>query len=236
MRLGFPDEAVVTVRPGFARCRFEPLLTRSEARIRVGLPESAKIVAYVGNIHVSKGMEQLLSLAMMAPEVSFVIVGGSSGDVAALEAERDRIGARNVSLVGHRRPWEVPHYLFAADVLFAPFLHANVRMGFLAERFGPRVLPGTPLKLYSYLAAGRPIVAADQPMNRELLRPGSNALLFPPESMDVAVAAVRRLLSDAPLSERLGASGRELSRTFTWQARARRMLGFFEQRLAGRKG
>jgi glycosyltransferase involved in cell wall biosynthesis len=232
MALGFPEEAVVTARPGAAPYRFEPVGSREEARKRLGLPLDEKIVVYAGNIHVSKGMEQLLALAGMVPEVTFLVVGGSPEDVAALEAERDRQGGRNIGFAGHRRPSEVPLYLAAADVLFAPFLQSNVHKGFLAEKLAPHVLPGTPLKLYSYLAAGRPIVAADQPTNRELLRPGTNALLFPPDSLDVAASAVRRLLSDTALAERLAENGRELARTFTWQVRAKTMLEFFERRLS----
>ena len=232
MALGFPEEAVVTARPGAAPYRFEPIGSRAEARKRLGLPIDSKIVAYAGNIHVSKGMEQLLALATMVPEVTFLVVGGSAEDVARLEVECARLGARNVTFAGHRRPSDVPLCLAAADVLFAPFLQSNVHKGFLAEKVAARVLPGTPLKLYGYLAAGRPIVAADQPTNRELLRPGSNALLFPPECLDVAAAAVRRLLSDTLLAERLADSGRELARTLTWQVRAKTMLEFFERRLA----
>lgn len=233
--LGFPEDAVVVARPGFAFERFVPALTRAEARARTGLPRDAPIVAYTGNIHVSKGMEQLLLLAKMMPDVTFVVVGGAPAEVAALDEERRRLGAMNVDLLGHRQPAEVAPFLFAADVLFAPFLESNVRAGWLAEKFASKVLPGTPLKLYGYLAAGRPVVGADQPNNRELLLHEQNALLFPQGGLDVARDAIRRLLGDPSLAERLGRSGRELVSAFTWEGRARTMLAFFERRLAARK-
>lgn len=235
LMLGFPEDAVVVARPGFAFERFEPPLTRVEARARAGLPAKGPIVAYAGNIHVSKGMEQLLGLACMMPDVRFVVIGGSPPEVAALDQQRRKLGARNVELLGHRQPSEIPPYLFAADVLFAPFLESNLRTGWLAEKLATRVLPGTPLKLYGYLAAGRPVVGADQPNNRELLLHEQDALLFPRGRLDIARDAIRRLLADPALSERLGRNGRELVSAFTWEGRAKIMLAFFERRLRTRR-
>lgn len=231
VELGFPEDAVVVARPGFAFERFEPALTKADARARTGLPGKEPIVAYVGNIHVSKGMEQLLELARMMPEVRFVVIGGAPPEVAALDQERRRLGATNVQLLGHRQPSEVSPYLFAADVLFAPFLESNVRPGWLAEKLATRVLPGTPLKLYGYLAAGRPVVGADQPNNRELLVHEQNALLFPRGGLSVACDSIRRLLAEPALAESLGRTGRELVSAFTWEGRAKTMLAFFERRL-----
>ena len=232
--LGFPAEAVVTARPGFAMDRFEPALSRAEARGRLGLPPGAQIVAYAGNIHPSKGVEQLLDLAHRLPGVLFVVVGGSVAEVRSLTAERDRRGLGNVTPVGQRLPAQVAPYLFAADVLFSPFLKSNIPTAWLARTFTRPPLPGTPLKLYSYLASGRPIVAADQPISGELLRDEENALLFPRGRMDLAAHAVSRLLEDAALAGRLGRSGRAFVGTFTWEERARVMLSFFERRLAAR--
>jgi glycosyltransferase involved in cell wall biosynthesis len=230
--LGFPEEAVVTARPGFAMDRFEPALSRAEARRLVGLPPEGAVVAYAGNIHASKGVEQLLDVARRLPAVTCVVVGGTAADVQALAAERDRRGLGNVTLAGHCPPSRVAPYLFAADVLFAPFLAETFHAGRLARTFGARMLPGTPLKLYSYLAAGRPIVAGDYPQNRELLREEENALFFPGGRPDLAAGAVSRLLADPALAGRLGRRGRDDVRKFTWDERARVMLAFFERRLS----
>jgi glycosyltransferase involved in cell wall biosynthesis len=233
--LGFPEEAVVVARPGFSLARFEPVLSKAQARARLSLPANTPIVGYVGNIHASKGMAQLVDLALRLPDVTFLVVGGSPDEVAAVDLERKQKGAHNVSLAGHKRPADVAPYLFACDALFAPYLDFNVRSGFLAERLKGNVLPGTPLKLYAYLAAGRPIIAADQATNRELLSHEENALLFAPGALDRAASDVRRLLADESLAERLSTNGKRFVQSLSWEGRAKVMLSFFERRIRARR-
>ena len=60
-----------------------------------------------------------------------------------------------------------------------------------------------PLKLFAYLAAGRPILAPDAPDTAELLRDGDNALLVPPGRPELAAAALDRILGEPGLAERL---------------------------------
>ena len=84
----------------------------------------------------------------------------------------------------------------------------------------------SPLKMFEYLAAGVPIVAADLPVFREILVHGKNALLFPPGDATALAAAVRRLAEDPGLSRRLGERARRDAEGFTYARRARRILDF----------
>ncbi|MBY0336528.1 MAG: glycosyltransferase family 4 protein, partial [Acetobacteraceae bacterium] len=63
----------------------------------------------------------------------------------------------------------------------------------------------SPLKVFEYMAAGRPIVAPDQPNIREVLADGRTALLFGPGGLWEAVG---RLAADHALRARLGAAAR----------------------------
>ena len=97
----------------------------------------------------------------------------------------------------------------------------------------PKVVPyASPLKIFDYMAAGRPIVAPDQPNIREILTDGVDALLFDPARPEALWAAVRRLVDDAGLRERLGRAGRaELERRdYTWAGNARRIAALYQQR------
>ena len=95
---------------------------------------------------------------------------------------------------------EMPALLAQADVCVAPLAYndRNVTQGCC------------PLKLIEYMACGRPVVASNLPVVRELARDDVDALLFAPDDPADLARCVLALLSDAPLAQRLGcaAAGR----------------------------
>jgi len=84
----------------------------------------------------------------------------------------------------------------------------------------------SPLKLYEYMAAGLPIVASDLPALREVLRDEDNALLVPPNDPVRLADAIRRLLDEPGLAERLRLKGHADVQGRTWAARAASVLSF----------
>ncbi len=92
-----------------------------------------------------------------------------------------------------------------------------------------------PNKAFQALACGTPLVTADTPAARELLRDDESALLVPPGDPHALAAALRRLAADPELAERIGAGGHA-----AYQAHAsedvlgRRWRGLLEGLLAGR--
>jgi glycosyltransferase involved in cell wall biosynthesis len=96
----------------------------------------------------------------------------------------------------------------------------------------PAAVPyASPLKVFEYMAAGRAIVAPDQPNLREVLDHGRTALLFDPARPGALWEAVLSLASDAELRARLGAAAREevLRRNLTWSGNARRVAALAEE-------
>lgn len=214
-RAGVPEEKILVAHNGY-----DPPGERTEqsaARARLGLPLDRPIAVYAGRIDPTKGLETLLALADRRPQVLFVLVG-SEGDGAIEQAAASRPNVRI-------EPWATPAALqpclFAADVLLLPPSRAPL------ERFRNCVLP---LKLFSYLAAGRPILAPEAPDTAELLTHGETAWLVPPDRPDTAAEALDRLLGDAALTAKLSGGALRLSEGLTWDSRARRIAGFLEAR------
>jgi glycosyltransferase involved in cell wall biosynthesis len=77
-----------------------------------------------------------------------------------------------------------------------------------------------PLKLLEYMAAGRAIVAPDQPNLREILQHDRTALLF-----EAGDAALRRRLGDAVRLD-------IIQRDMTWPGQARRVVALAEAAMA----
>jgi len=83
----------------------------------------------------------------------------------------------------------------------------------------------SPLKMFEYMAAGKPIIASDLPVLREVLAHEHNALLVPPQNLEAWLAAVRRLQDDEQLRQELGrTASREQASLYSWDARARTVL------------
>jgi glycosyltransferase involved in cell wall biosynthesis len=92
----------------------------------------------------------------------------------------------------------------------------------------------SPLKLFEYMASGRPMVASDLPALREVLRPDANAVLVEAGDAGALAAGLARVLADAALAARLAAQAREDVRAWTWDRRAERIEALLES-MTGRR-
>lgn len=145
---GIGDERVHVVGNGVNTDVFRPR-PHAEARNRLGLPDSATIVGFVGNLHRWQGTEFLIEAAPLIPIAEIHVVG--DGDTRApLERAAERLGVRNRVRFHGQVPYrDVPDYIAACDVLVAPLVPKPTGDSGYA-----------PLKLYEYLASGRPVVAS----------------------------------------------------------------------------
>ncbi len=136
----------------------------------------AKIVLYTGTLEPYQGMPLLLDcLAHLPIDFRLVLVGGTPAQVAELRRGLEARGlAERVALLGQKPAAEIPNYLQAADVLVSP------------RTLGTNI----PLKIYSYLASGVPLVATDLPTHTQTITPDI-AFLAKPEPAALAAAIVR---------------------------------------------
>ena len=86
-----------------------------------------------------------------------------------------------------------------------------------------------PLKVFLYLASGRPIIAGDTPDVSEILKHGKNAFLCRPDELESLVDGLRALASDPVLCATLAAAALDNSRELTWEARGRRIADKIEK-------
>lgn len=219
-RAGFPAEKLLVAHNG-ANPPGGGVPEKHAARAALGLPAGRAIAVYAGRVNARKGLDQILALADLRPDVVFLLVG-SEGEGPI---EREARNRANVRIAPWQEPASLPPWLAAADLLLIPASRAPL------ERFRNCVLP---LKLFSYLAAGRPILAPRAPDTAELLRDGDNALLVPPDDPLAAAAALDRILHEPDLADRLGRSARDSARGLTWDRRAEKIEAFLETRLSAR--
>lgn len=149
-----------------------------------------------------------------------MIVGGrTDAEITEWQNRARAAGNDKVHFVGYQSPAQVPMYLAAADILVMPYEEA------IMTPSGENTAAwASPLKMFEYMAAARPIVATDLPIVRGVLRAEHNALLVPQGDANALRAALQRLFASPELGQRLAANARADVEKHSWEARARHIL------------
>ena len=178
-------------------------------------------VGYTGSLHEGKGMEVMALLAKEAQDFDFHVIGGSSQQVKSWQG---RNLSSNLFMHGHVVHGELGSYLSAFDILIAPYrAKAKTKAGRDISRWM------SPMKIFEYMAAGKPILASDLPVIREVLKDGENALLVLPDNVKGWLAALERL-KDENLRKSLAAQAyKDLTGKYSWQRRAHAVLKFVDK-------
>ena len=173
------------------------------------------LVVYAGHLYAWKGVDVLLEALVEVPEADGLIVGGHAQepDLARVRALADKLGiASRVRFTGLVDPPDVRALLSQASVLVLPNPPSAISTRFTS-----------PLKLFEYMAARRPIVATDLPAMREVLTPDVHAIFVVPGSAPALSAGIRRVLSDPELAVRLSETAVTAVLDYTWDRRAERL-------------
>ena len=175
-------------------------------------------VGYIGHLYPGKGFEIIPPLAARVPEADFHVVGGDEATVDTLRS--DRTLPRNIRLHGFVHPKQAEQLCLAFDVVLAPYqLEVRIAGG------GETAAWMSPLKVFGYMAAARAILCSDLPVLREVIEDGRNGILVRHDDPEYWAAALRRLLEDRALRDRLGANAyADFLARHTWRQRAHSVL------------
>lgn len=175
-------------------------------------------IGYVGQLYPGKGFEIVRALAALMPQADFHVVGGEQETVDRLRADRSL--PNNIRLHGFKPPAEAERLTLAFDVVLAPYqTEVQIAGG------GETAAWMSPLKVFGYMAAGKPILCSDLPVLREVIEDGRNGLLLPPEDARRWADALTTLLGNRDLMERLGATAHaDFLARHTWKQRAAKVI------------
>lgn len=175
-------------------------------------------VGYVGQLFAGKGMEVVAELCKAAPFADFHVVGGLEHDIARW---REALaGQQNITFHGFVPHVRTAEFIAAFDVVLLP----NQNRITWHKAGGDIGRWTSPLKMFEYMAAGKPIISSDVAVLREVLEDGRNALLCPPEDTSAWVAALHRL-DDPSLRDQLGQQAlADFEHHYSWRRRANRIL------------
>lgn len=202
---------------------FKPM-DQEIVKAELGLVQQYKYVCFVGNLAPWQGVEYLIEAASLviekAPETRFLIVG----DGMMYESLQNLV--KEYHLENHfyftgRIPYDVvPKYINASDICISP--KKIIKSGY------------SPLKLYEYMACGKPVIATRtdgfeilEVHNAGLLTDSSNPL-------DISRAIIKLILDDE-MRENMGNNGMKIvNEQYSWSNTTRSIIYICENVLKER--
>lgn len=193
---------------------FDIKMIKEEARLKLSLPIHKKIAVYTGHLYGWKGVDTLAAAAKLLSEHFLIVfVGGTSADVEKFKATHGTTS--NIIITGFKSHDEIPFWQKSADVLILP----NTAKEKISAYYT------SPMKLYEYMASGRPIIASDIPSIREIVDERS-AILVAPDNAQALAQAIENITRTEQIGEDLAKQAYAKVQGHTWDKRARRILDF----------
>jgi len=205
---GVPPSRIVVTANGVDQDRFSADASNAPVA-RPFANHDGPVLGFVGYIREWHGLPHIVDL-MAADETlrnaRLLVVGDGPGR-SALERRAAALGiSERLQVTGIVERDELAPYIRAFDIALQP-----------------EVTPyASPLKLFEYMALGRAIVAPNAENIREILTDSHDCLLFESDDTHSLAAAVRRLVGDRELRQRLGAAAVAtiVARDLTWRHNA----------------
>jgi len=197
---GLPRDKMLAFPDGVNPNIFFPENSGSEKRREYGLG-SSPLIAYVGTLDRLRRLDFLIrTFRRVKSEIinAKLLMVGDGNDRSSLEKlEADLELCEDIVFTGKVKYSEVPSFLAASDVTVSPIPPSNLYK------------VSSPLKVFEYMGAGRPVVANwEVPEQEEVIRESGGGLCVPYDEESFA-SAIIELLKDSDKRQRMGMNGRK---------------------------
>ncbi len=182
---------------------------RLESCKATGLDPTKRYIVFSGRFQKWQGLETLIESAVevtkVYPDVRFLLIGdGPMRETAELQITEFGLTSKFV-LKGWQTPEKLSLYLAASDICVAPYSPlAALNPAELKHGSSSVLMKCSPLKIFTYMAMGKPVVASGFRDGGHRLKEWNTGISFEPGNSDQLSQALLTLLNDQSLSEKLG--------------------------------
>jgi glycosyltransferase involved in cell wall biosynthesis len=213
--LGVPRNKLMALPSGIQKTRYEKLksdgLNKEAARRELDIPQQEKIILYTGKISQLKGYDILMKVARENPEYQFYLLGNWAND--KLKHDFQKHNPKNLHYQGQKPASELPVWFSAADVLLLPTITTDRSSQWTS-----------PLKLFEYMASGKPIVSSDLPNVRDILKDYPKSKLVQNDDPALYYEAIHSFFEQDNLDPIPGNQLSEIMEQYTWESRVGQIL------------
>lgn len=183
--------------------------SKEDIRDKLSLPKDKKIVLYAGRLDGWKGVETFFEASLKFNyETLAVVVGGDTNQIKIFSNKYPHI-----LFVGYKDYKFLPMYQKAADVLVIP----NTAKDQISKLYT------SPLKVFTYMTSGVPIVASDLPSLREVLNE-NNAMFFSADNPESLCLSINKLLGDQHGADIIAGQAKIDVEKYTWTQRVKNIV------------
>ncbi len=217
IKQGIASEKILVAPDAVDLAEFSVKQSQRQCRAELKLPVEKKLAIYTGHLFAWKGVYTLADAAALLPENFLVIfVGGAPYDVNELKNYIKVNNIKNTKLIGHVKRKYIPPYLAAADIAVLP----NSAKSKISKFYT------SPLKMFEYLAARRPVVASDLPSIREVLDESCAVLVPSDDPKILAEAIIKAATAD---NKKIINAAYQKVKNYTWEKRTEKILKFISK-------
>jgi glycosyltransferase involved in cell wall biosynthesis len=182
------------------------------------------VIIWVGGFFPWHDLDLLIdSFALVLqrhPSIKLVLVGDGQTRPAVTQKIQKNGLQGSVIMTGAIPHSDVPGVLSIADIAVVPAAPVSASGGGT----------GTPLKLFEYMAAGKPIVATDLNQAADVIRNGYSGLLVEAGNVNMFADALLKLINDPLERARLGGNAQQQANDlYSWEGYTRSLEKIYRQ-------
>lgn len=180
------------------------------------------VIGFVGGMTPWHGVNFLVEAApeilTVQPKARFLIVGGGENSVSEIQRMASANGVLDRFIcTGWIKHEQVASHLAAMDIVIAPYAPMESNSIYFS-----------PLKVFEYMAMGKPVVASGIDQLSEIFEDGKEIILIEPGNVKELTGAILGLASDPKQRHELGSNARKkVLETYTWEKVVRKILAIY---------